>query len=352
MRITTSSSNAHFIREMNALKSQQNNLSRQISTGQKIHGSEDGAASVARASAASTEKSKIQAFANNINRAETIGNLSLESLQLFKGISDSASDLGLVNDGHSSPMDLLSKDANIRQLINQGINSLNAKLGGDYLFAGANISEIPFEAQRYTEFLEDAEGNYVNISGNPIAPGDPPVASVMRDTTGAIVFDAKGDPIPLPDNYIGEAYSVSYTGSVSRGDDVRFRVSENSQVDPFSRGSQNAGYGEVLNNMIALRDAFLSEDMNGISVRADALENSRINVNDGIVELAVKVNGIKTVEQINAGRFNQLESNISELVDADLAETIVEFNRMQTAYEATLSSGARILNLSLLDYLR
>jgi len=35
-----------------------------------------------------------------------------------------------------------------------------------------------------------------------------------------------------------------------------------------------------------------------------------------------------------------------------LAETIVEFNRMQTAYEATLSSGSRILNLSILDYLR
>jgi flagellin-like hook-associated protein FlgL len=432
MRVTTFSSNAQFIQNVNALKSQQNNLSRQISTGQKIHGPEDGAASVARASAASTEKSRIQAFANNINRAETIGNLSLESLQIFKEISDSAANLALTNDGLSSSSDFAPSEADLRQLIEQGVNSLNIKFGDDYLFAGANTSERPFEALRYTEFLEDAEGNFVDLNGNLIAAGDPPVAAVMRDTTGAIIFesvespsgaaipegtyvdpstgnqtDAAGvllpgpvaidagidfntgelvglnatsgdfDPIldadgnvitpqnpdasgtgvitmtrALPDKYIGETYAVVYTGSVERGDDVRFRVAENSQVDPFSRGAQNAGYGEALNDMIALRDAFLNEDFDDITARADELENTRLNVTDGIVELAVKVNGIKTLERINVGRFDQLENSISELVDADLAETIVELNRMQTAYEATLSSGSRILNLSILDYLR
>lgn len=351
MRVTTFSSNAQFIQNVNALKFQQNNLSRQISTGQKIHGPEDGASSVARASAASTEKSRIQAFANNIHRAETIGNLSLESLQVFKEISDSASNLALTNDGLSSSSDFTPREADLRQLIEQGINSLNTKFGDDYMFAGANTSELPFEALRYTEFLEDADGNYVDLSGNLIANGDPPVAAVMRDTTGAILYDGT-TPRALPDKYIGEVYAVQYTGSEDRSHDVRFRVAENSQVDPFSRGAQNAGYGEVLNGMIALRDAFLNEDFKGITDRADELENTRVNVNDGIVELAVKVNGIKTLERINVGRFNQLENSISELVDADLAETIVELNRTQTAYEATLSSGSRILNLSILDYLR
>jgi flagellin-like hook-associated protein FlgL len=432
MRVTTYTSNAQFIQQVNALKLEQNNLSRQISTGQKIHGPEEDASAVARVSAASTEKSRIQAFANNINRAETIANLSLESLQVFKEIGDSASNLALTNDGLTSSMDLLSKEADLRQLIEQGIHSLNTKFGDDYLFAGANTSERPFETLRYTEYLEDADGNFVDLSGELIGPGDPPVAAVMRDTSGAIVFDTvespSGNPISegtyldpttgnqtdaagvplagpiqidagidfntgelvglnattgafepildadgnviipqnpdpsgtgvitltraIPDKYIGEVYAVTYTGSVDRSDDVRFRVAENSQVDPFSRGAQNAGYAEVLNNMVALRDTLLNEDLDAVSEHADALESTRSNVNNGIVELAVKVNGIKTLERINVGRFHQLENNISDLMDADLAETIVQLNRMQTAYEATLSSGARILNLSILDYLR
>ena len=42
MRVTSYSSNAQFIHHVNALKLQQNNLSRQISTGQKIHSVEEG----------------------------------------------------------------------------------------------------------------------------------------------------------------------------------------------------------------------------------------------------------------------------------------------------------------------
>ena len=86
--------------------------------------------------------------------------------------------------------------------------------------------------------------------------------------------------------------------------------------------------------MIALRDSFLNEDFEAITERADALEDTRVQVNEGMVELAVKVNGIQTLERINAGRFDQLENTISELVDVDLTETIVELNRMQTAYES------------------
>ena len=43
---------------------------------------------------------------------------------------------------------------------------------------------------------------------------------------------------------------------------------------------------------------------------------------------------------------------ISEESDADLAETLVRLNQTQTAYQAALQSGARLLGSSLLDYLR
>lgn len=432
MRVPFNSSQNQFARDVTSLKLQQNQISRQISTGQKVMSVSDDAAAAARATSAATEKGRIQAFASNISRAETVGNFSIEALQSFKNISDSAHRIAMTNDGLSSGTDLRSREADLRQLIEQGIHTLNARLGGDYVFAGANTSEKPFVALRYTEFLEDADGNFIDLSGNPIAAGDPPVPSVMRDTNGDIIFDPvlspTGNPIPegtyvdpttgeqtdstgvplpgpifpdagidfntgelialnpdtslwepvldnegnnitpqdpdpsgtgfitvtraLPSEYIGETYRIEYTGSTDRTDDVRFRIAENSKIDPFSRGAQNESYAEILNNMIALRDAFKTEDLNAVNASAETLDSSRDNVIGGIVELAAKVNGIQTLEKVNTARFNELENIISKAVDADIAESIVELNRVQTAYEAALASGSRILSTSILDFLR
>jgi flagellin-like hook-associated protein FlgL len=43
---------------------------------------------------------------------------------------------------------------------------------------------------------------------------------------------------------------------------------------------------------------------------------------------------------------------ISREGDADMADTIVRLNEVQYAYQAALQSGAKIMNSSLMDYLR
>jgi flagellin-like hook-associated protein FlgL len=49
---------------------------------------------------------------------------------------------------------------------------------------------------------------------------------------------------------------------------------------------------------------------------------------------------------------DSIDQQISGEVSADLADTMVQLNQTQVAYQAALQGGARILNLSLLDYLR
>ena len=432
MRVPYNSSNAQFSRDTAVLKQKQLELAQQLSNGQRVQRFSDDAVAAGRASEASTEKSKVQAFARNVSRADTIGNFSLDSLQAFKDVSDSAYRIAITNDGLSNSSDLRSREGEMLQLLEQGLNVLNTKLGDDYLFAGANTSELPYEESRYTEFLEDEDGNFIDLGGNLLAPGDTPIGAVFRDTSGDIIFenvlspsedpipegtfvdpatgnqtDSSGNPLPgpvalnagidfnngelveldsetstfvsvldsdgntivpanpdpsgtgfitttrdLPDRLIGEVYRVEYTGSVDRADDVRFRVSGSGQVSPFSRGAQNQNYAAILNNMIELRDAFQSEDLDDVSEKASALDGTRDEVIDGIVEIASKVNGLGSIERLNAIRFNELENIISTAVDADIAETIMALNQTQTAYEAALSSGARVMDLSLLDFLR
>ena len=46
------------------------------------------------------------------------------------------------------------------------------------------------------------------------------------------------------------------------------------------------------------------------------------------------------------------ETSLVELESADLSETLMEFQSYQSALQSTLAVGARISQLSLLDYLR
>ena len=61
---------------------------------------------------------------------------------------------------------------------------------------------------------------------------------------------------------------------------------------------------------------------------------------------------INVSRQQLSSRGDEIERLISAEADADLPSTIVKLSQASTAYEAALASASRILNMSILDYLR
>ena len=61
---------------------------------------------------------------------------------------------------------------------------------------------------------------------------------------------------------------------------------------------------------------------------------------------------LEAADAIAKDQSFQNEQHISGLVDADLAQTLVKLNQVQTAYTAALQTGGSILSSSLLDYLK
>ncbi len=432
MRVPFLSSNQSFINQVNSLNQKQINLQKQVSRGQRITQVSEDPAAVGRALSAGSEKAKLQTYDRNLVRAEFVGNFTLETLEQFKGVADSITNLTNTNDGLTASGDLKARGLNANQLVSQGIQILNTQLSGDYLFAGANVNESPFVAKLYTEFLEDEIGNFVDLQGNLLGPADSPVQSVYRDANGDIVFepildssnnpiaegtyvdpitgnqtDASGSALPGPvaltagidfntgavvarnsgsgvwenvldsdgntiippagpdisgtgfitttrpiaRELIGQISHVEYTGSTDPANDVSFRVGENSSVSPFSRGAANEEYATLLNDMIAFRDAYMAEDIDAVNSVAPRFKESQELVLFGMVEMGSKLQNLEVMGRINEMRFNELETAVSIELDVNIAEAIVQLNSTQTAYEAALSSGARVLNLSLLDYL-
>jgi flagellar hook-associated protein 3 FlgL len=134
---------------------------------------------------------------------------------------------------------------------------------------------------------------------------------------------------------------------------------------------KNENYLGFFNDMVALRDAYFEERLEGdqdldpavsaivpnpnqpVSVEdlIDNFDAHQSNILLGIVEFGALLQGIEVTTKINESRFNELELLSSQELDIDIAETIVQLNRVQTTYEAALNTGSKILSLSLLDFI-
>jgi flagellar hook-associated protein 3 FlgL len=56
-------------------------------------------------------------------------------------------------------------------------------------------------------------------------------------------------------------------------------------------------------------------------------------------------------EQLDTTSYN-LQKNLSDIQDADIAKTIIDFKNSENVYKAALSIGAKIIQPSLVDFMR
>jgi flagellin-like hook-associated protein FlgL len=377
MRVPYTGYSQALVGQLGKLNFNQVNYLTQLSSGQRVQQSYDDPSAVGRALSTSTEKSRIQAQERNLNRAQLISEFSSDTLEQLKLVVDKARIDANNTDGLTSSADYRARALQTNQLIEQGLRVANAKVSSDFLFAGANTSELPFVAERY-----EAGDNMVDANGDEIQ-------RVSRDANGDPIFDPAAvppgseyqyEPIPITDDMIGMVKRVIYTGTTTNtsppagattADDVEFRVGEGATISPFSPGTQNEKYLEFFNDMVSLRDAYFEErleedqdlDPAVLATATDPLaptveglvpdfDDHQENVLLGIVSFGSLLQGIEVTTKINESRFNELERLSSRELDIDIAETIVQLNRTQTAYEAALNSGSRIMNQSLLDFIR
>ncbi len=87
------------------------------------------------------------------------------------------------------------------------------------------------------------------------------------------------------------------------------------------------------------------ERLNDIDTRMDAMlsERAAVGTRYGMLESAQKTNAMAVVE---------LKGQIAAVEDIDLAEVIVELQSQEVAYQAALGATSRVLQPSLLEFLR
>jgi flagellar hook-associated protein 3 FlgL len=216
----------------------------------------------------------------------------------LKKVSDRAGELGTLGTGALSTDSMATYGNEVDQLLEQALQLANSKSGGDYIYGGTAVDAPPFVA--------------------------------TRDSAGKIV-------------------SIAYNGNSAQ---ASIPLSEATSVTPSTSGATNAGMGDFLTNMISLRDALASGDTNAVRAAQPNLNTSENMIVSAMAESGGMQTRIEAAQAQQQDRVTGLESQISSESSVDLPTTIVKLNQAQTAYQAALASAAKVMNLSLLDYLK
>jgi len=171
--------------------------------------------------------------------------------------------------------------------------------------------------------LDDANTDYL---GRPVFGGT---------TAGNDAYDATGA-------FVGVAEAVSR----ATADGVRIRV-DLPGTDVFGDGPTS-----VFAELDALADALEAGDETAIRASIDALGSRLETVSASRAGVGATTNRLeRAVQQIQDSTID-LTSDLSDVEDVDLAKVLMDLQVQEVAYQAALAGTARVLQPSLVDFLR
>jgi flagellin-like hook-associated protein FlgL len=108
----------------------------------------------------------------------------------------------------------------------------------------------------------------------------------------------------------------------------------------------------IFANLQKLRDALIGSDQQGITAASERLQVDHDRVTRMRGQTGARVQELESRQNRLADQNLATQSLLSSLQDTDFTEAIAKFQTLQTTLQASLQSGARMLDLSLLDFLR
>ncbi len=271
---------------------------RQIASGKKVQKASDGPA---EAVASLDTRSKLRRSAQldrNANRAKEWLQAADQSTQsVIDGVNQAR---GLLVQANSGALDGPARQAIANQILSVRdslLGTSNTSVLGRPIFSGTAAGASAY----------DSAGTYLGDAGGVILPVSPGV-TVRVSRTGPEVF------------------GISNPGDPANGDLFQMLTSLSASV--------------ASNNTTAIANGLNSLDV--ASTRVQGVQ----------VELGSRLNQVEDLRTAATGLDNELTSFVSQLEDIDYAEASIALKSQEASYQAALQVTAKIIQPSLLDFLR
>lgn len=135
------------------------------------------------------------------------------------------------------------------------------------------------------------------------------------------------------------------------GNDIPFAVKagNNTMIEVGSDGG--ALFSNIFSTLNDLITDLKNDNIEGIRDTMDSLEGHFGDISLKVSDVGLKMNRMEIRENILQGLKISNTERLSQVEDADIAESVINLKAVETAYQAALSSSASVMRLSLVDYL-
>ncbi|MCD4741893.1 MAG: flagellar hook-associated protein FlgL [Desulfobacteraceae bacterium] len=200
-------------------------------------------------------------------------------------------------------------------------------------------AELAFEIEKALESESRTNGNIINYS---VSFDDYTKKFTMKENGATLdSFHLQwqtGDNAPLSEGGTGE--SMGAILGFDTIDDLGAPIKSIKDVE----------WG-IFNTLFDLKQYLNDNDRDGIERTIGRLEINYDNMTSRIVDAGMKYSRLEIRQTLTLEVGLSLEERRSNIEDADIVESIMKIKNIETAYQAALSSTARVMNISLLDYL-
>lgn len=190
------------------------------------------------------------------------------------------------------------------------------------------------------------------VSFDVTAGGGNAVDYSVRYNDGTQKFTIMERGGPLLDN-LDLMWSTGSDAATSIGVDLGFDASSNmvGAPDGVTHVSDDEVEWGIFSTLIDLQEYLRQGDTDGINRSISRLSADFDHIGTTISEMGIKGNRLDVRDNIISDLNVSYKSTKMQLEDADMIEEITRLDQKQFAYNAAMSSTAKIINMSLLDYL-
>lgn len=157
--------------------------------------------------------------------------------------------------------------------------------------------------------------------------------AVFAGTSSNPAYDATG-------TYTGQSAAIER----SIGPGIRVQINVNGD-DVFGTGGADL-FATVANLANAVRtNTNIDAELTNLDARTGVVQQS-------LAAVGARMNRITTMQERNSASSIDLKQNLSRVEDVDLPKAIMEMRIQETAYQAALMTTSRVIQPSLVDFLR